>query len=158
MEKHHRREDLHRNDGDVRAEVKRLRTASDHQLRSYDLRRSEKRLQWFRSHRPDKKFPGDDALIKAYQVLMDRLQTSEAECPIVFRDDSKLVFHSTNFCPTLEACKILHLDTRHVCKLYNEQSTDTLLKEIHPKLTFTRNYDKLRPYCDYCEEMIVLDE
>jgi len=26
-----------------------------------------------------------------------------------------------------------------------------------PKLRFSRNYDKLRPYSNYCEEMIILD-
>ena len=97
-------------------------------------------------------------MLKAYRVLMDLLQTTEADCPIVCRDDKKLVFHSRNFCPTLEACKILGLDTRHICKLYNEGSTNRLVKEVHPDLKFTRNYEKLRPYCGYCEEMILLEE
>jgi len=89
---------------------------------------------------------------------MERLQITEAECPIVYREDRKLVFHSTNYCPTLEACKILQLDTRQVCKLYNELSTDRLAKEVHPKLKFTRNYAKLRLHRGYCEEMIELEE
>lgn len=146
------------NNKHVRAEINRLRNASENQLRSYDLQRCEKRLHWYRSNRPDKKYPGDDYMLKAYRVLMDRLQTTEADCPIVHRDNTKLVFRSTNFCTTLEACIILQLDTRHVCRLYNELSTDSLVKEIHPKLKFTRNYEKLRPYCEYCEEMILFEE
>ena len=142
----------------VKAEINRLRNASEEQLRSYDLQQSENRVRWFRTHRPDNKFPGDNDVLKAYRVLMERLQTTEAECPIVYRDNRRLVFHSTNYCPTLEACKILQLDTRHVCKLYNELSTDRLVKEVHPKLKFTRNYTKLRPHCRYCEEMIELEE
>ena len=89
----------------VKAEISRLAEASDDELRSHDLRRSEKRLQ-----------------------------------------------------PTLEACKIPGMDSRRICKLYNERSTDRLVKEIHPNLKFTRNYEKLRPYFEYCEEMIVLEE
>lgn len=33
-----------------------------------------------------------------------RLQSNEAECPVIYEDAGKLVFHSGNFCPTLEAC------------------------------------------------------
>jgi ribosomal protein S18 acetylase RimI-like enzyme len=147
-----------RMNSDVEAEISRLAEASDDELRSHDLRRSEKRLQWLRSHRPDENFPNDSVVLKAYRVLLELLQATEAECPIVYRNDEKLVFHSRNFCPTLEACKILGMDTRHICKLYNERSTDRLVKEVHPNLKFTRNYEKLRPYCEYCEEMIVLEE
>ena len=60
-----------------------------------------------------------------------------------------------NFCPTLEACKILNLDTRKICKLYNENATDVLIKQIDKNLIFVRNYKKLRPYSEYCEEMII---
>jgi hypothetical protein len=158
MEKFNKSKRSQQNNGKVRAEINRLRKASEEQLRSYDLQRSEKRLQWFRRHRPDKKFPDDNDMLKAYRVLLDLLQTTEADCPIVYRDDKKLVFRSTNFCPTLEACNILQLDTRHVCRLYNELSTDNLVKEIHPNLKFTRSYEKLRPYYEYCEEMIVVEE
>ena len=142
----------------VKAEIDRLKDASDDRLRSYDRERSEKRLQWFRFNHPDKTIPRDNEVLTAYRVLLDRLHTTEADCPIVYRDDRKLVFRSANFCPTLEACKILNLDTRHVCKLYNELSTDRLVKEIHPKLKFTRNYEKLRPYYGYCEEIIEMEE
>lgn len=68
------------------------------------------------------------------------------------------MFHSQNFCPTLEACKILGLDTRMVCKTVNEGPTDALVKQFYEKLEFGRNYDKLRPYSDYCEEMVFLKD
>ena len=143
---------------DVEAEIDRLRDASDEQLRSYDLQRGKNRVDWFRSCRQDRKLAGADSLLKAYHVLLGRLQTDESECPVVYKDARKIVFHSANFCPTLEACRILQLDTRHVCRLYSERSTDRLVKAIHPKLKFTRNYEKLRPYCRYCEEIIELEE
>ena len=140
------------------SEIDRLRESSEDRLRLYDRERSEQRLRWFRSHRPDKMFPGHDYLLKAYHVLLERLQSNEAECPVIHKDAGRLVFHSANFCPTLEACKILNLDTRKVCRVYNEISTDLLVKEIHPQLKFTRNYKKLRPYWGYCEEIIELEE
>jgi hypothetical protein len=68
------------------------------------------------------------------------------------------MFHSMNFCPTLEACRILGLDTRHVCRKLNENATNILVKQIDTRLNFSRNYDKLRPYSEYCEEMINISE
>jgi hypothetical protein len=59
-----------------------------------------------------------------------------------------------NFCPTLEACRILELDTRNVCKKLNENSTGLLIRQLDNRLEFSRNYKKLRPYSEYCEEMI----
>jgi hypothetical protein len=158
LEKFNEHKHSQRHQNIVKDEIERLREVSEDRLRSYDRERSEKRLLWFRSHRPDKMFPGDDYLLKAYRVLIDRLQTSEVDCPIVHKDERKLIFHSQNFCPTLEACKILNLDTRQVCRVYNEISTDLLVKEIHPQLRFTRNYEKLRPHFAYCEEIIEFEK
>jgi hypothetical protein len=59
-------------------------------------------------------------------------------------------------CPTLEACRILDLDTRRVCRLYNEGATGELLRQVDPRLVFRRNYEKLRPYAAFCEEIIEL--
>ncbi len=74
------------------------------------------------------------------------------------RQKTKIVIHSKNFCPTLEACKILGLDTREVCKELNEEPTQALLQQLDPRLAFTRNYNALRPYEEFCEEMIILKD
>jgi len=76
----------------------------------------------------------------------------------VDKNEEKIVIHSMNFCPTLEACKILNLDTRVVCKEFSEVPTDVLLKLLNPRLSFHRNYEKLRPYSPYCEEIITFDK
>jgi hypothetical protein len=89
-------------------------------------------------------------------LLLKRLHITPQEAPIIRKTDKEIIFHSKNFCPTLEACKILGIDTRHVCKKINEISTDLLVKQIDNRLTFSRNYNKLRPYSEYCEEMISL--
>ena len=87
----------------------------------------------------------------------DRDPTAHAEITAISRDKKKIVLHSRNFCPTLEACKVLKLDTRSVCRHLSEKPTTDLLRQLHPKLRFTRNYEKLRPHTPYCEEMIILD-
>ena len=95
---------------------------------------------------------------QGYQLLLKRLGTTEAEAPIVHRGKGRIVFHSKNFCPTLEACIILGLDTRRICRLYNEGATDRLIRQIDPRLRFNRNYRNIRPHSEYCEERIEYDQ
>ena len=140
----------------VAAEVKRLRGASDRRLRDYDRASAARRRAWYREQFADRPLPGDGPLAQAYRLLLDKLGIGESEAPIVERGAERLVFHSRNFCPTLEACRILHLDTRRVCRLYNEGATQALLQQLDPRLRFRRNYEKLRPYAEYCEEVIEL--
>ena len=61
---------------------------------------------------------------------------NNTDATIVQSSNKKIVFHSKNFCPTLEACKILGYDTKYICKHYNENSTDILIKQIDKKLRF----------------------
>jgi tRNA(Arg) A34 adenosine deaminase TadA len=42
------------------------------------------------------------------------------------------------------------------CKELSEMATDSLIKQINNKLSFARNYEKIRPYSGYREEMIIL--
>jgi tRNA(Arg) A34 adenosine deaminase TadA len=62
---------------------------------------------------------------------------------------------STNPCPTLEACNLLKLDTRKVCRAAYEKSTQAFLSQLDPRLRFLRSYDEIRPYAHHCREMIV---
>lgn len=140
----------------IRKSIKQLRNADVTKLKQLAQRLSEKRLSWFHAQmvQPDK----SDPLTAAYQLFLKKLGISEYEAPIVNKQTNRLVIHSKNFCPTLEACKILDLDTRFVCQHLNEAPTQDLLQQIHPRLRFKRNYKKLRPYSPYCEEMIFMDD
>lgn len=138
----------------VRTELEILRGATNEELKSYNQCSITERLKWFHKEKPYLTFGEVDVLDQGYRLLLHKLGISEAEAPIVNRERKRLVFHSQNFCPTLEACKILRLDTRKICRLYNEGATDRLIRQIDPKLHFSRNYDKIRPYSDYCEERI----
>jgi len=139
---------------DVRMEIERLRFADDKKL--YELNEDSvcRRTLWYQENKQLFEFISEDLLNSGYQLLLERFRITSHEAPIIHRTEDRIVFHSMNFCPTLEACKILGLDTRHVCKKMNENSTEILLKQIDQRLRFSRNYDKLRPYAEYCEEMI----
>lgn len=141
-------------DRDVRDEVKKLRGASNDQLFAFNNASMKKRLDWFREEKLDSKVKGTDPLDRAYRLLLIKLGIQEDQAPISRKNEKEIVFHSMNRCPTLEACKLLGLDTRKVCQLYNEGSTCELIKQMDSRIEFTRNYEKLRPYCEYCEEII----
>ncbi len=142
----------------IEAEIENLRNADDKILNELNGDSVRRRTQWFQENKGDFDFITDDLLYSGYRLLLERFHITPNEAPVIKKTDREIVFHSMNFCPTLEACKILGLDTRYVCKRLNETSTDTLLKQIDGRLKFTRNYDKLRPYTEYCEEMIYVSK
>jgi tRNA(adenine34) deaminase len=143
---------------EVRTEIKKLKNADSKALDELNKDSINRRVKWFEENREKLGFIDDDILNSGYELLLTRFNITENEAPVVKKSDWEIVFHSKNFCPTLEACKILELDTRVICKKMNENSTDTLIKQIDHRLRFSRNYEKLRPYTDYCEEMINIEE
>ncbi len=122
---------------------------------SRDLTR--RRAAWFKKNEAKimGKLKGTD-VEKAYQLILMKLGVTEKEAPVVEKSSERIVFHSMNPCPALEACEILGLDTREVCREHTERATDALVKKINPRLKFGRNYKKLRPYARYCEESVTL--
>ena len=117
-----------------------------------------KRMQWFENNKTRIcKLKGSD-LEKAYHLILMKIGIKSSEAPIVEESENKIVFHSRNYCPSLEACIILDLDTREVCKEIYERPTEELIRRINPKLRFARNYECIRPYSDYCEEIITLEK
>jgi hypothetical protein len=145
-----------RSDPRVAVELQRLRGASDRRLQEYNDASAARRREWYRRQFAERPVPGEGPLEQAYRLLLLRLGIPEEEAPIVERGRDRLVFHSQNFCPTLEACRALNLDTRRVCRLYNEGATQELIRQVDSRLRFRRNYEKLRPYAEYCEEIIEL--
>jgi tRNA(adenine34) deaminase len=143
---------------EVRDEIKKLRDASPQKLATLKDELLAKRIDWYQKRQSQVTFAADDPVTAGYQLLILKLGIRPEEAPVVLKTANKVVFHSQNFCPTLEACRILDLDTRVICKQVNEGPTDALVKQLDPRLEFGRNYQKLRPYCEYCEEMVVLKE
>ena len=70
--------------------------------------------------------------------------------------DSSIKVECRNFCPYLEACQRLEIDTRFICKEVGEPSIKSFFNAINPKLNFSRDYEKIRPYADYCLEFLEL--
>lgn len=140
----------------VRENIKQLRNADSNKLEALAENLKSKRLGWFNTH----KFQSDveNPLDSAYELFLKKLGISPKEAPIISREKNKLVIHSENFCPTLEACKILGKDTREICKKINEEATQALLQQVDSRIVFRRNYNALRPYKPYCEEMIILED
>ncbi|CAB1055925.1 hypothetical protein D1BOALGB6SA_659 [Olavius sp. associated proteobacterium Delta 1] len=142
----------------VRGSIDQLRGADEKRLKRLARDLSEKRLKWFSNHCSSFAGSNEDILEAGYRVFLKKLRITQDQADIASCDNTSLVLHSKNFCPTLEACKILGLDSRFVCRHLTEAPTTDLLRQVHPKLRFSRNYDKLRPRSNYCEEMIILDE
>lgn len=142
---------------EVRNEIKRLRSNNPEDLAALSRELSAKRIRWFHNNQGILNMDNSDLLNCGYLLLLKKLGIDPEEAPVVERTPVKIVFHSRNFCPTLEACRILNLDTRIICREVNEKPTDALMKQLSGRLEFRRNYEKLRPYCEYCEEMIVLE-
>ena len=140
----------------IKKEVDLLRNADAVRLAQLAENIKRKRLHWFKQQKI--KLNSDNILDQAYQLFLNKLGIEADQAPIVDRRKNKFVIHSKNFCPTLEACKILGLDTRDICRQLTEAPMQALLQQLDPRLRFTRNYNALRPYTPYCEEMILLDE
>jgi tRNA(adenine34) deaminase len=143
---------------EVREQMKMLRGADAEGLEKLAHALAQKRIAWFHANADSVAQEEKDPLDKGYLFFLKKLGLSSDQAPILERTPRRLVLASRNFCPTLEACKILGLDTRLVCKHLTEFPMIELLKQVHPKLRFARNYETLRPYGQYCEEVISLDD
>ena len=95
----------------IREYIKQFTRSSSDNWKKYGEELLEKRRTWFHENKSKiDKLNGSD-VEKAYKLLAMKLEINEEEIPIVRKTYNELVFHSKNFCPSLEACKILDLDT-----------------------------------------------
>ena len=119
----------------------------------------EKRSAWLKRHSDEitgESDPVTDAYKWFYEKYLGVCVPKDGE--IVERTGKRMVMRWWNPCPTLEACQKLGLDTRQVCKKAYQKPVQEFLERIHPKLRFDRNYENIRPYAAYCEEIIVLED
>ncbi len=117
----------------------------------------EKRLAWLENH-ADLIQKTDNPIQDGYHLFYENyLGVSIPQGgEIVRQNDREIVMRWWNRCPTLDACQKLGLDTRLVCRLAYHQPVQVFLAKINSQLQFDRNYESIRPYCDYCEEIISL--
>jgi hypothetical protein len=117
----------------------------------------EKRLGWLQENLgnlPRTADPVFDGYRLFYEFYLGVSVPEDGE--IIEKSEHRIVTRWWNKCPTLEVCQMLGLDTREICKAAYHQPVQEFLEQINPKLRFERNYDRLRPYTAYCEEIIVL--
>lgn len=147
-------------DASVRKLVERFRVGGPASWKITGEELAKKRVTWFSENKDEilAELKGANDVERAYDLILTKIGIAEEEAPVVERSENRMVFHSQNPCPALDACNILGLDTRVVCRLHTEGATDKLIKQINPKLKFGRNYSKLRPSSEYCEEIIELEE
>jgi tRNA(adenine34) deaminase len=118
-----------------------------------------KRQAWWDTHGRYLKLPGSPARQAYTLLIVEYLRLDPGEVPVIYEDDTRIVWRSANFCPTLEACLRLGLDTRQVCREGSEESVQHLIEHLDRRLRFRRNYDDgMRPFVDYCEESVELAE
>ncbi len=119
----------------------------------------EKRLAWLDRNLERLSLadaPVADGYRLFYEIYLGLSLPEDGE--IVEQTEKRMVTRWWNHCPTLEACKALGLDTREICKKAYHRPVQEFLSRVHPKLRFERNYEALRPYTPYCEEIIALKE
>jgi hypothetical protein len=120
---------------------------------------TEKRLAWLNAHLEnlDKT---DNPVLDGYKLFYEKYLgvSVPQDGEIVERTNEKIVMRWWNHCPTLEACQKSGLDTREICKKVYHLPVQEFLSRINPRLRFDRNYEAIRPYRAYCEEIISLEE
>ncbi len=116
----------------------------------------QKRLAWWETNKDRMNLAGSLPRQAFMVVLFGYMGIRLRDIQIVYEDERKIIWHSFNFCPILEACKRLGLDTRIICKETNEESVQDFISCLSPKLRFSRSYEKIRPYAVYCEETFEL--
>lgn len=117
----------------------------------------KRRLEWFNQHKDELKLEGTEVRKGFQLVLFEYMGIKPEEVPIIEETETKITWRAYDFCPYYEAIKNLELDSKTVCKFATEMPVQVLLDAFKPgKFHYSRNYEKIRPYTEYCEETIEL--
>lgn len=122
---------------------------------------TQRRVRWIEKHLPEMliKYKSLSPEEQSYKIIFfEHMGINPRHSKIVRVSPTKIMIESRNFCPYLEACQRLGLDTRLVCKKIGEPSIQAMCEAIHPNLRFSRNYQNIRPHSSFCEEYIELIE
>lgn len=119
-----------------------------------------RRVNWMKDNLEEMlaKYKGLKPEVQAYNIVFfDHMKINKEHSKMKRLSPTKIRIESHNFCPYLQACKKLELDTRYICKEIGEPAIQKMIKIINPKLVFSRDYENIRPYNgSYCEEFIEL--
>jgi tRNA(Arg) A34 adenosine deaminase TadA len=113
-------------------------------------------VAWFKENRLGIEGLNSPSPRRVYELLFfDYMSLSAEDLPVVSESQEEIEWLSLNACPTLEACQALGLDTREVCRVVYEKSTQALVSQLDPQLRFLRSYEEIRPHAAHCRERIV---
>lgn len=135
----------------IEEQIKRFQTQ---QYRDIEQSVAQKRIDWVK--RNYGRANNDVTPRQAFEILFFEYMGLEApSIPILTETEVLIEWSSQNRCPTLEACKVLALDTKIICKTIYEKSTQAFISQLNPQLRFYRSYEEIRPYSYHCREKIV---
>jgi len=146
----------------IEEKLEQLRKVKDGTLTPQELADliTQRRVLWFEENKNTvlSKYHGLPDEEKAYRIIFfDHMKINPEYSKMARLDKGKIRVESYNFCPYLEACRKLGLDTRFVCKEIGEPSIQEVCKLINSNLKFRRNYQNIRPHnCNFCEEYFEL--
>jgi len=115
---------------------------------------ARKRIDWIKKNYG--RVNNDISPRQAYEILFfEYMGLDQSSIPVLTETEDMIEWSSQNNCPTLEACNILKLDTKHICRAIYEKSTQAFLSQLNPQLRFYRSYENIRPYSYHCSEKII---
>lgn len=120
---------------------------------------TQRRINWLKSNLENmlKKYEKLSIEEAAYNIIfLEHMRINPYLSKMRRISPSKIMIASYNFCPYLEACKQLKLDTRVICKEIGEPSLKEMVERIRPKIKFSRDYVSIRPYSQFCREFFEL--
>jgi len=147
----------------IEEKLEQLRKVRDGTLTPQELANliTQRRVFWFEENENAvlSKYHGLPDQEKAYRIIFfDHMRINPERSKMIKISKGKIRIESYNFCPYLEACRRLGLDTIFVCKEIGEPSIREVCKLINPDLKFSRNYQNIRPYNNFCEEYFELSK
>jgi len=130
----------------------------ENSLKGWAEQIKKRRLEWFEKNKDNLHLKGTEVRRGFQLVVFEYMGIKPEEMPVIEETEKKITWRAYDFCPYYEAMKKLGLDSKIVCKYATEMPVQALLDLINPKLRFSRNYEKIRPHTEYCEETIKLIE
>ena len=145
----------------IQEKIRLLDQFNDGQLTEGEVMRiiQDRRVEWIKNNIDRLKIIYRDLpppLMAHRIIFFEHMYIYPPDSVVIEQSPRFIIIRSYNFCPYLEACQRLGLNTKIVCKNICEQPFNAMIKYIHPRLKFSRNYNCLRPEQQYCEEYIEL--
>lgn len=139
-----------------------LRRIKNGSLSLQELERmiTEMRVNWLKPKLKEllEKYKGLNPMEQAWKIICFEHMAVKEGAFLEQIDNQRYMLKSYSFCPYLEACNSLGLETKIICREANETGFNEMCKMIHPDLRFERDYSHIRPErrVEFCKEFFVM--